>query len=42
LMGASVGNLIAGFIVWGLIRRAQTKEAFGVRNHSIELDIEPS
>jgi putative MATE family efflux protein len=38
LMGASVGNLIAGFIVWGLIRRAQTKEAFGVRNHSIELD----
>ena len=37
LLGASLGNLIAGFIVWGLIRRAQAKEAFGVKNHSIEL-----
>lgn len=37
LLGASLGNLIAGFIVWGLIRKAQTKEAFGVRNYSTEL-----
>lgn len=37
LIGASIGNLIAGMIVWGLIRRAQTKEAFGVHNYSTEL-----
>ncbi|CCK77709.1 MATE efflux family protein [Oleispira antarctica RB-8] len=36
LFGASVGNLIAGLIVWVLIRHAQAKEAFGVRNHSVE------
>jgi putative MATE family efflux protein len=37
LLGASMGNLIAGFIVWGLIRRAQAKEAFGVKSYSTEL-----
>jgi putative MATE family efflux protein len=37
LFGASMGNLIAGFIVWGLIRRAQAKEAFGVHNYSTAL-----
>jgi putative MATE family efflux protein len=42
LMGASLGNLIAGLIVWGLIKRAQTKEAFGVHNHSTELDMASS
>lgn len=37
LLGASMGNLIAGFIVWGLISKAQAKEAFGVKNYSTEL-----
>jgi putative MATE family efflux protein len=37
LFGASIGNLIAGFIVWGLIRKAQAKEAFGVKRYSTEL-----
>jgi putative MATE family efflux protein len=37
LFGASMGNLIAGFIVWGLIRKAQVKEAFGVKSYSTEL-----
>jgi putative MATE family efflux protein len=42
LLGASLGNLIAGLIVWGLIKRAQTKEAFGVRNHFTELEMASS
>ncbi|MFT7410527.1 MAG: putative MATE family efflux protein [Oleispira sp.] len=42
LLGASLGNLIAGLIVWGLIKGAQTKEAFGVRNHSTELEVASS
>lgn len=42
LLGASLGNLIAGLIVWGLIKGAQTKEAFGVRNHSTELEMASS
>jgi putative MATE family efflux protein len=42
LLGASLGNLIAGLIVWSLIKRAQTKEAFGVRNHSTELEMTSS
>jgi putative MATE family efflux protein len=42
LLGASLGNLIAGLIVWSLIKRAQTKEAFGVRNHSTELEMASS
>ena len=37
LLGASLGNLIAGFIIWGLINRAQAKEAFGVSRYSTEL-----
>jgi Na+-driven multidrug efflux pump len=37
LFGASMGNLLAGLIVWGLIRQAQAKEAFGVRKTSREL-----
>jgi putative MATE family efflux protein len=37
LFGASIGNLIAGFIVWGLISKAQAKEAFGVKRYSTEL-----
>jgi putative MATE family efflux protein len=37
LLGASLGNLIAGFIIWGLINRAQAKEAFGVRRYSTAL-----
>lgn len=37
LLGASVGNLIAGAIVWRLISRAQTNEYFGVRRSSTEL-----
>ena len=28
LFGASMGNILAGLIVWSLIRRAQAKEAF--------------
>ena len=39
LLGASLGNLIAGFIVWGLIKRAQNQQAFGVKNYSTPLDI---
>ncbi len=42
LLGASLGNLCAGIIIWGLIRYAQTKEAFGVHNVSTELKLEPS
>ena len=37
LLGASIGNMVAGSIVWALIKRAQTKEYFGVRRHSTEL-----
>mgnify|MGYP001942416015 FL=1 len=37
LMGASLGNVLAGILVWGMIRRAQVREAFGVRNSSTEL-----
>lgn len=37
LVGASLGNFIAGIFVWGLIKRAQVKEAFGVTNSSTEL-----
>jgi len=40
LLGASIGNLIAGLIVWGLIRQAQAKESFGVRSYSTELVVE--
>jgi putative MATE family efflux protein len=40
LFGASMGNLLAGILVWGLIRRAQAKEAFGVRSYSTELTLE--
>ncbi len=42
LFGASMGNILAGLIVWSLIRRAQAKEAFGVHNYSTELVIAPS
>lgn len=38
LFGASLGNLVAGFIVWGMIKRAQNKQAFGVKNYSTPLD----
>jgi putative MATE family efflux protein len=38
LFGASLGNLIAGFIVWGMIKSAQSKQAFGVKNYSTPLD----
>jgi putative MATE family efflux protein len=38
LFGASLGNLIAGFIVWGMIKSAQNKQAFGVKNYSTPLD----
>lgn len=37
LLGASLGNILAGIIVWGMIRQAQAREAFGVRNSSTEL-----
>jgi Na+-driven multidrug efflux pump len=37
LLGASLGNILAGILVWGMIRRAQVREAFGVRNSSTEL-----
>jgi Na+-driven multidrug efflux pump len=40
LLGAAVGNLIAGVLVLGLIRTAKAKEAFGVRNYSTELILE--
>lgn len=39
LLGASAGNLIAGIIVWGLIKNAQHKQAFGVKNYSTPLDV---
>lgn len=39
LLGASIGNMIAGFIVWGLIKRAQDQQAFGVKNTSTPLDV---
>lgn len=32
LFGASLGNLIAGLIVWGLIKRAKNNQLFGVKN----------
>ena len=38
LLGASMGNLVAGFIVWGMIKSAQNKQAFGVKNYSTPLD----
>jgi putative MATE family efflux protein len=41
LLGASIGNLLAGMIVWGLIRRAQSQQAFGVHNYSTELSLQP-
>lgn len=37
LLGASAGNLIAGCIVWGLIKKAQDKQMFGVKNVSTPL-----
>lgn len=37
LLGASVGNLMAGFIVWGLIKKAQEQQMFGVKNVSTPL-----
>jgi len=39
LFGASMGNLVAGFIVWGMIKSAQNKQAFGVKNYSTPLDV---
>jgi putative MATE family efflux protein len=38
LLGASIGNLIAGAIVWRLIKQAQDKQMFGVKNISTPLD----
>jgi Na+-driven multidrug efflux pump len=35
LMGAAIGNTLAGIIVWGLIGRARAKEAFGVHNQPL-------
>jgi len=37
LLGASLGNVLAGIFVWGMIQQAQAREAFGVRNFSTEL-----
>lgn len=37
LLGASAGNLMAGFIVWGLIKKAQDRQMFGVNNVSTPL-----
>lgn len=37
LLGASIGNLIAGAIVWRLIKQAQDKQMFGVKNISTPL-----
>lgn len=37
LLGASAGNLMAGLIVWGLIKKAQEKQMFGVKNVSTPL-----
>lgn len=37
LLGASAGNLMAGFIVWGLIKKAQDQQMFGVNNVSTPL-----
>lgn len=39
LLGASLGNLIAGFLVWGMIKNAQEKQAFGVKNDSTPLEV---
>tara|TARA_B110000008_G_scaffold150859_1_gene152162 strand:+ start:3432 stop:4796 length:1365 start_codon:yes stop_codon:yes gene_type:complete len=39
LLGASLGNLIAGFLVWGMIKNAQEKQAFGVKNYSTPLEV---
>lgn len=39
LFGASLGNLIAGFLVWGMIKNAQEKQAFGVKNYSTPLEV---
>ena len=39
LFGASLGNLIAGFLVWGMIKNAQEKQAFGVKNDSTPLEV---
>lgn len=39
LFGASIGNLIAGLIVWGLIKKAQNQQMFGVKNISTPLDV---
>lgn len=39
LLGASAGNLIAGVIVWGLIKKAQDKQMFGVKNYSADLSL---
>lgn len=39
LLGASIGNLIAGLIVWGLIKKAQDQQMFGVKNTSTPLDV---
>ena len=37
LLGASAGNLMAGFIVWGLIKKAQDQQVFGVKKVSTPL-----
>ena len=37
LLGASAGNLMAGLIVWRLIKKAQEKQMFGVKNVSAPL-----
>lgn len=37
LVGATMGNILAGLLVWALIRYAQTQAAFGIRNGTQEL-----
>lgn len=37
LLGASAGNLVAGCIVWGLIKKAQEQQMFGVKSVSTPL-----
>jgi putative MATE family efflux protein len=39
LMGAAIGNTIAGLMVWILIKRARAKEAFGVHKQSSQLQL---
>ncbi len=37
LLGAAIGNTIAGISVWGLIGRARANEAFGVHNQAVNV-----